>query len=92
MFKKRIRQSINSVIHEESMKSKKIKDAPYDGDIFVINGERYVPINFYKNEYGVIETNLIKYNKRHLANLYIKIKAMQYGRKEHLPVPQEFLE
>lgn len=92
MFKKRIRQSINSVIHEESMKSKKIKDAPYDGDIFVINGERYVPINFYTNEYGIIEASFIEYSKRHLIDLYVKIKAMQYGRKEHLPVPQEFLE
>ena len=26
-------------------------------------------INFYKNRYGVIETNLIKYNKRHLTKI-----------------------
>lgn len=89
MFNKK---KINALIREEQMKADQRKYEPYDGQIFVINGEKYVPINFYKNEYGVLETNLIKYDKRHLSNLYIKIKAMQYGKKEHLPIPKEFLE
>lgn len=92
MFGKLREKSMNAIIRAEEMNAQLHKDEPYDGVVFMINEERYIPINFYKNEYGVIETNLIKYDKRHLANLYIKIKAMQYGRKEHLPIPKEFLE
>lgn len=92
MFWKMRKKNINAIIRLEEMNAQQHEDEPYYGEVFMINGEKYVPINFYKNEYGVIETNLIKYDKRHLANLYIKIKAMQCGRKEHLPIPKEFLE
>lgn len=93
MIRSKQARNARAVIREAFINAarKKESDEPYSGDIFTINGQKYVPINYYTDEFGVIQTNLIRYEKRHLADVYIRIRATSCKGQDKASFVREFL-
>lgn len=57
----------------------------------IIGGEKYTPIHYYTDEFGVIQCTFIKESKKHLINEYVRLHALkQIG--QVINVPNEFLD
>ena len=92
MFTKRNKgkNAIIRAIMLEALKNKAV--CPRRDDYILIDGEKYIPINLYKNSFGIIETNLIRYEKQHLINAYMRIKSIVREGQAPEEVLREFLD